>query len=89
MQVLCLASTENVDVQCSICGETYSLYFDRKSADERREAVEQVRETLDGHHDVLGDGVSAHPRRAFNVPEWNGPAHMSAAALLGGAPVFA
>jgi hypothetical protein len=35
----------------------------------------------------MGNDRSVHPDKAFNVPEWSGPAEWSGAALLGGAPL--
>jgi hypothetical protein len=91
MQVFCLATSESelADIQCSVCGQKYALYFERKSNDERLAAIQTVIETLEHHHVENGVEVTAHPKAAFNVPEWHGPAHMSGAALLGGAPPWA
>ncbi|HEX3438514.1 MAG TPA: hypothetical protein VHT24_17215 [Pseudacidobacterium sp.] len=88
MQVFCLATSERADIECSICGQSYALYFERKSPEERRAAMQKVFEALEQHH---RNGVEAtvHPQRAFTVPEWHGPAHMSGAAILGGAPPWA
>ncbi len=88
MQVLCLASTDSSDVQCTICGQKYALYFERKSNEEREKALQMVRETLEQHH-ATGQEPTVHPEKAFNVPSWDGPAHMSGAAILGGAPPWA
>lgn len=89
MQVFCLATSERSDIECSICGQKYALYFERKSQEERTEAVQMVMDALERHHVEGGIELSVHPQKAFNVPEWSGPAHMSGAALLGGAPRWA
>jgi Tfp pilus assembly protein PilE len=89
MQVFCLATAEErADVCCSICGQKYALYFERKSMEERMTAMQMVQETLERHH-MLGGGKDVHPQKAFTVPEWHGAAHMSGAAILGGAPPWA
>lgn len=88
MQVFCLATPERADVECSICGQSYALYFERSSTEERTAALESVRQTLERHHEN-GIEATVHPEKAFTVPEWNGPAHMSGAAILGGAPPWA
>jgi hypothetical protein len=86
MQVLCVATSESADVTCKICGHQYKLYFERQSPAERAEATARVEQTLAQHH-AMGNDPSVHPDKAFNVPEWSGPAEWSAAALLGGAPL--
>ena len=86
MQVLCVPTEECGEIMCAICGRQYRLYFERPSQEDREEAVAQVLQALAKHH---GDeeGQGAHPRRPFNVPEWSGRPELSAAALLGGAPL--
>lgn len=88
MQVFCLPTSDIADIECNICGKKYALYFERKSEEERLLATQMVEEALASHHQN-SDDVSAHPQTAFNVPEWHGPAHMSGAAILGGAPPWA
>ena len=88
MQVLCVATEEYGEVVCKVCGEKYKLYFARPSHPEREQAVEMVIQALANHH-LTADGQSAHPQKPFNVPQWSGPAELSAAALLGGAPIGA
>jgi hypothetical protein len=88
MQVFCLATLEAADVQCRVCGQHYALYFESKSHEEREKGRSMVIETLDQHH-AVGDEPTVHPENAFNVPAWHGPAHMSGAAILGGAPPWA
>jgi len=88
MQVLCMTSENFADVECKVCGQKYALYYERKSEAERQEAIERVHQTLVNHH-VMGNEPSVHPQKPFNVPEWSGPAHMSGAAILGGAPGWA
>lgn len=88
MQVFCLATLEPADVQCKVCGQNYALYFASKSQEEREQARQQVVEALEHHH-IEGAERTVHPEKAFNVPEWHGLAHMSGAAILGGAPPWA
>jgi hypothetical protein len=89
MQVFCLATSESADIQCKTCGQNYAIYFERKLHGEWENALETVMEALEAHHAASGPEPTAHREKAFNVPEWNGPAHMSGAAILGGAPPWA
>jgi hypothetical protein len=84
MQVLCMPSQDSADIECEICGQKYLLFFTRSSENERAEGVLQVARALETHH-KFGITASVHPQNAFNVPEWEGMASASAAALLGGA----
>lgn len=88
MQVLCMATEEDGELVCGICGQSYKLYFERPSLADREEAVALVLQALASHH-LMDQASSAHPQRAFNVPEWSGSPEWSAAALLGGAPLRA
>lgn len=91
MQVFCLATSESElsDIQCSVCGQKYALYFERKSVDERLVAVQAVKDTFERHHVDAGSAETTVHAQAFTVPAWHGPAHMSGAAILGGAPPWA
>ena len=84
MQVFCLATPESADLQCKVCGQHYALYFD-KSHEQLEHAMQMVQEALEQHHNSSAE-ATVHPEKAFNVPAWHGPAHMSGAAILGGAP---
>ncbi len=87
MQALCIVTAdENCDVQCLCCGQKYSVYYARQDKAEREEALLLIQQALTEHH-LRSPLTTAHPGDAFNVPAWSGPAHASAAALLGGAPV--
>ena len=88
MQVFCLATVEPADVQCNVCGQHYALYFEHRFYNQREQALQMVREALEAHH-AEGEESTVHPEKAFNVPAWHGPAHMSGAAILGGAPPWA
>ncbi len=87
MQVLCMASNgDRVDIVCPACGQKYAVYYSRQLTAECERALAAVHAALLGHHDT-DKTAAAHPAGAFNVPEWKGPAHMSGAALLSGAPI--
>ena len=88
MQVFCLATLEAADVQCKVCGQNYALYFENRFHDQRDMALQMGRDALDQHH-ACGEQATVHPEKAFNVPAWHGAAHMSGAAILGGAPPWA
>lgn len=87
MQVLCVVSNDDgADVTCPACGQGYAVYYSRQFPSECESALAEVRTTLLEHH-AADPTVSAHPADRFNVPAWSGPPHMSAAALLSGAPL--
>ena len=89
MQVLCMVTAEDIcDLQCPCCKQKYVLYYSRQCKAECDEALETVRATLIEHH-TRNPLATAHPGDAFTIPHWSGPAHASAAALIGGAPVRA
>jgi hypothetical protein len=85
MQVLCKASNTVSDIRCNICGQGFLLYFTSSKPQKQAEARYEVQLALRDQH--LGtDSPVAHPQEGFNVPQWNGEARVSAAALLGHAP---
>ncbi len=87
MQVLCVASNDDrADVVCPVCDQRYAIYFSRQDQVECERALASVSAALVAHHEH-DSSPSAHPADVFNVPAWHGVAHMSAAALLSGAPV--
>ncbi len=86
MQVLCVPTEECGEIICAVCGKQYKLYFERPSQQDREEAVSRVLQVLAEHH-ADHEGYGTHPPKAFNVPEWSGRPELSAAALLGGAPL--
>ena len=81
-----MATDENGEIVCSVCGQQYKLYFERPSHADREQAMAMVEQALTKHH-LTDEGPTAHPQKLFNVPEWSGPPEWSAAALLGGAPL--
>lgn len=88
MQVLCKASNNASDIRCNICGQGFLVYWTRTSTTEQNFARDGIMHALRGHHKDV-DSADAHPTSGFNVPEWGGEAHASAAALLGNAPAGA
>jgi hypothetical protein len=88
MQVLCKASNSASDIRCNICGQGFLVYWTRTSPVERAAAREGILKALRAHHDG-SDAASVHPTAGFNLPEWDGDAASSAAALLGNAPEWA
>lgn len=85
MQVLCKSSDTKIEAQCSICGQGFTLYWERQTPTERAEALEAVESVLRDHHRG-NQGVGAHPEYGFLVPAWDGPVAFSGAAILGNAP---
>jgi hypothetical protein len=88
MQVLCKASKTAGDVQCSVCGQGFLVYWTRTSASERAKMQAVIVRALQAQH-AEASGSEAHPEAGFNLPEWNGEPRFSAAALLGNAPEWA
>jgi hypothetical protein len=88
MQVLCKLSTTVNDVQCSVCGQGFVVYWERHSPEEQEEARQLVMQQLAEHHRETNE-PGAHPVQSFNVPQWAGLPKFSGAALLGGAPEWA
>jgi hypothetical protein len=83
MQVLCRISHTESDVRCTVCGQGFLVYWSRTSSTERDTTRRLVVEALARqHHSSATESV--HPRTGFNVPDWSGLPHFSAAALLGG-----
>ena len=88
MQVLCKSSQQQVETCCSVCGQGFSLYWERQTKSERAQALREIEKTLRSHH-YNQAGPEAHPNRGFLVPEWKGPIAFSGAAILGNAPSWA
>ncbi|HTD54780.1 MAG TPA: hypothetical protein VK670_05330 [Silvibacterium sp.] len=81
-----MPTAECGEIVCSICGNQYKLYFERPSWEDREGAIAQVLQVLARHH-TADECCEAHPQKPFTVPEWSGRPELSAAALLGGAPL--
>jgi hypothetical protein len=88
MQVLCRKSMVSSDVRCSVCGQSFVVFWERSSPSEQAEARSLVMQELREQH-IHADDASAHPDLGFNVPAWDGSAAYSGAALLGNAPAWA
>jgi hypothetical protein len=89
MQVLLKQSETRRDIECSICGQGFHLYWERSSPAERETMRSIILGELRAHHAVeYGDDrtVTAHPAIPFNLPTWSGSPQFSGAALLGGFP---
>lgn len=92
MQVLCKKSEAIADatnqICCSVCGQAFTLFWERNSLAEQRAQHPEVLAALRAHHSN-SDGTEAHPRAGFTLPTWSGIPAFSGAALLGGAPAWA
>jgi hypothetical protein len=88
MQVLVKSTSENAQTRCSICGQGFALYWERRTQTEQAEMLKEVEAALISHH-ANDAGVTAHPDHSFVVPAWDGPASASGAAILGNAPTWA
>lgn len=88
MQVLCKASNTGSDVRCPVCGQGFLVYWTQREPEERARRRAEVLDRLRAQH-AKDQSTAAHPQAGFNLPEWEGEAHVSAAALLGNAPSWA
>jgi hypothetical protein len=88
MQVLCKSSNDQVETCCGVCGQGFSLYWERQTKSERAQALREIDKALRSHH-YNQSGPEAHPKSSFLVPEWKGPTAFSGAAILGNAPSWA
>jgi hypothetical protein len=83
MQVLIRKSDIKQDVQCSICGQGFRLYWERTSVSEQEATLDTVHDSL--RRDHASDLTSAaHSDAPYTVPRWEGAPQFSGAALLGG-----
>ena len=75
MQVLLKRSNSRQDLQCTICGQTFRLYWERPSPQERATMRAIVAGELRDHHSPEQGGdrtPSAHPDDHFALPNWSG-----------------
>jgi hypothetical protein len=85
MQVLCKKSEDDIQARCSVCGQGFTLYWERQTPAERADALEEVHATLIAQHGNKED-AGVHPDGCFLVPSWGGDVAFSGAAILGNAP---
>ena len=85
MQVQRKSSSETIEAQCDVCGQGFTLYWERQTPAEKADAREAVESVLRDHHRIRQD-ADAHPDSGFLVPAWDGPVAFSGAAILGNAP---
>ncbi len=83
MQVLIRKSDVKQDVQCSVCGQGFRLYWERTSLEEQRATLDAVHESLRQDH-TTDTTPAAHIDTPYTVPRWEGAPQFSGAALLGG-----
>ncbi len=88
MQVLCKSSNEKAETCCSVCGQSFAVYWERPTRAEKAQALREIGNALRTHHYDQA-GPEAHPRRGFLVPGWDGPVALSGPAILGSAPSWA
>jgi len=80
MQVLCKTSNISIETRCEVCGQGFSLYWERQTAVEKAEMLREVEAVLRRHH-RKATGMAAHPVQGFLVPSWDGPIAFSAAKM--------
>ncbi|CAN5721401.1 hypothetical protein BH10ACI4_BH10ACI4_24980 [soil metagenome] len=87
MQVLLRKTDSDAqrEIECSVCGQGFRVYWERTCMDERAAMREIVLDELSGQHTQSNDqSIAAHPASPFNVPKWTGSPQFSGAAMLGG-----
>jgi hypothetical protein len=87
MQVLLRRSDFRQDVQCSVCGLGFRLYWEPDSPTERATIRSIVLGELRDHHSREQGGdktAAAHPFDLFRLPGWSGSPKFSRDALLAG-----
>ena len=88
MQVLCKSTADSPELCCPVCGQGFTLIWERHSRTERTIALREIARTLRSHHRQVF-GPRAHPQRGFSVPDWDGQTTFSGAAISGNAPSWA
>lgn len=88
MQVYCKVSNQAVETHCGVCGQGFSLLWERPGKAERARILAEVTRVLRSHHHGQS-GPGAHPTRAFLVLDGKGPEAFSGAATVGHAPSWA
>jgi hypothetical protein len=87
MQVLLRRSEFRQDVNCSICGQGFRLYWEQNSPPERATMRAIVLGELRDHHsEEQGDNktAAAHPVDLFRLPGWTGSPKFARRTLLAG-----
>jgi hypothetical protein len=85
MQVLLRRSSFRQDIQCSVCGQGFRLYWELNSPAERATMRSIVLGELREHHSrEQGDDKSptAHPVDLFRLPTWLGSPQFTRKKLL-------
>jgi hypothetical protein len=85
MQVLLRRSNFRQDIQCSVCGQGFRLYWELRSASERATMRSIVIGELREHHSREQGGdktAAAHPVDLFRLPTWLGSPEFSRSTLL-------
>jgi hypothetical protein len=80
MQILLRRSEFRQDIQCSVCGQGFRLYWEMASPAERATMRSIVLGELREHHSNEQGGnktASAHPAELFRLPTWIGEPQFS------------
>jgi hypothetical protein len=85
MQVLLRKSNFRQDIQCSVCGQGFRLYWELRSPSERATMRSIVIGELREHHSREQGGdktAAAHPVDLFRLPTWLGSPEFYRSTLL-------
>jgi hypothetical protein len=85
MQVLLRKSSFRQDIQCTVCGQGFRLYWELNSPRERATMRSIVLGELRDHHSREQGGdktAAAHPADLFRLPTWLGSPQFSRKTLL-------
>jgi len=87
MQAYCHKTNGNAELHCSICGQGFVMFWERKTAVERAVTRAEIHELLRRQHRA-GAGPEVHPKNEFSIPEWENLFLREAEAPRGSVPVW-
>lgn len=88
MQVLCKTSSDVAEAHCSVCGQAFTVVWERPSKMERANALREIAKTLRSHHWNQA-GPEAHPDHGFAIDTEHSVASPSPTASFGHVPRWA
>jgi hypothetical protein len=71
MQVLFKSTDRNANTHCCVCGQGFTLSWERKPSPEITDVLFEIQKTLCNHH-TDQKGRQAHPKSGLLIPDWNG-----------------
>jgi hypothetical protein len=81
MRVLLKKSEHHQDIECTICGQCFRLFWERSSEAERATMRAIVQGELRHQHHT-DRTTAAHPSTPFHLPDWPSTPQYAGAALV-------